>query len=475
MRNKILYIALICCLLPTIIAAQQVADGEITVKEVTLNTSTDSIRISMDFDLSQLQLKSNRMIELFPFLQIDKETVKLPTVKIMGRRQYISHQRNWDPATWGKQLYWILRQKNTQQVVHYQTAIAAQKGTKSIRLFLDEDLCGCNRTVLASQQRLLAEKKTTPRKVVMKLAYLQPQIEVRKERNESGSAFISFPVNGTTILSDYQKNHIELEKIENTIKKVIKDEDIHIDNIQIKGFASPEGSLSSNERLAERRTKALVNYLVKNYQLDANLFTIKSGAEDWDGLRNFVSNSDLNEKTQMLAIINGKGSQDTREQRLRKEFPSAYTHLLKVCYPKLRHTDYMISYTIRAFNIEEAKRLIMVQPQKLSLNEIYKVAETYEQGSDAYNEVFEIAVRMFPEDEIANLNAANTALQRKDIETAEKYLKKADDCPEATVARGVAAFYKSDIEEAKRLFRQAINHHLTVATENLNQILEINK
>ena len=37
---------------------------------------------------------------------------------------------------------------------------------------------------------------------------------------------------------------------------------------------------------------------------------------------------------------------------------------------------------------------------------MYLVAQTYEEGSEDFNEVFHIAVRMYPHDPIANINAA---------------------------------------------------------------------
>jgi hypothetical protein len=79
----------------------------------------------------------------------------------------------------------------------------------------------------------------------------------------------------------------------------------------------------------------------------------------------------------------------------------------------LRHTDYRISYAIRRFNdMEEIRRTMKIQPYKLSLNEFYLAVQFYEPGTDEYNEAFEMAVRMYPHDEIANLNAANTAMEK---------------------------------------------------------------
>lgn len=94
-------------------------------------------------------------------------------------------------------------------------------------------------------------------------------------------------------------------------------------------------------------------------------------------------------------------------------------------------------YTVRPFSIEEAKEILKTKPQQLSLQEMFLVAQTYEPGSPEFNEVFDIAVRLFPDDETANLNAACTDLQKGDLTSAEKHLAKAGNSKEAERVRDV--------------------------------------
>ena len=62
---------------------------------------------------------------------------------------------------------------------------------------------------------------------------------------------------------------------------------------------------------------------------------------------------------------------------------------------------------------------------------------------------------MFPNDEIANLNAANAAIRRDDFETAHRYLDKAGDSAEAVYARGALAIRKKDYNTARRYLSKA--------------------
>ena len=52
-------------------------------------------------------------------------------------------------------------------------------------------------------------------------------------------------------------------------------------------------------------------------------------------------------------------------------------------------------------------------PVPVSYTHLYLVAQTYPKGSAEFNNVFDIAVRMFPEDKLANLNAASAAIERE--------------------------------------------------------------
>ena len=86
------------------------------------------------------------------------------------------------------------------------------------------------------------------------------------------------------------------------------------------------------------------------------------------------------------------------------------------------------------------------------------LAQTYEPGSDKLNALFESAAKVYPDDEVANLNAANAAMQKGDYAKALNYLSKAGKRAEAVYARGVLEMLRKDysaaalyLEEAKRM------------------------
>ena len=102
-------------------------------------------------------------------------------------------------------------------------------------------------------------------------------------------------------------------------------------------------------------------------------------------------------------------------------------------------------------------------------------SQELEPGSEEYNETFAIAVRMFPQDEVANLNAANTALRLGDLAGAERYLAKAGQAAEAVYARGLHAALSGDYARARVLFGEAAAGGIAQAEEMLRQLEELER
>lgn len=88
--------------------------------------------------------------------------------------------------------------------------------------------------------------------------------------------------------------------------------------------------------------------------------------------------------------------------------------------------------------------------------------------------MFEIAVRIYPDDPTSNLNAALTALSQGRTENARGYLAKARDCPERRLAEGVLALLEGKTDEAEGLLDALTGDDdprvADAAKENLRQL-----
>lgn len=425
--------------------------GTVLVRRQSVQCVDSFLVVEMTLDLTSLVVKSSRSVELTPLLTGGEYRDTLPTLLVNGRSRDLLYRRL--PAKKRDADYVVRRMGQKSQTVEYNARIPFHPWMELSELTLVTDLCGCGWRTLEQTSQPVAqldfhEPEPMPEP---SLEYLAPMAEVVKNRSLEGSAFLDFPVNRTEIHSDYRNNPRELAKIQTSIDSVRGNRYATITAVSIKGYASPEGSYANNARLADGRAKALLNYIKQLYDFGSAEFSVSSEPEDWAGLEKLVETSDLKEKEEILAIIHDPRmpNPDAREWKLKTLAGGVpYRHLLTVFYPALRHSDYTVRYTIRNFTLEEAKELLYTDPRQLSLDEMYRVAQTYEAGSAEFNEVFEIAVRMYPDDPVSNLNAANTALHRKDLKAARHYLTKAAEGPQKRMA-----------EEALKVLEEWMNTH----------------
>lgn len=451
-------------------SANAVHDDSSRVSSLKVDRSTDRLLVNMTIDADGWGSKSNRESWITPVLTDTAtdgsvSTFRLPSVMVGGRNRYYQAMRRGVKTP----LY-------RGGVIDYAANVAWQPWMKTASLSLERVECGCcgEDTVLTESPLMTLD--FVPRKFTMPFQYITPTAEDVKTRELKGRAFIDFPVNRTEIYPDYRSNPRELSVIRATIDSVRQDPDVSVQALTFKGFASPEGPYNNNVRLAKGRTESLKTYVQGLYHFDPSVIGTSYEPEDWEGLRRFMLTSDLDNRQAILDVIDSDLAPDAKDQKLRRDFPVQYAFLLKEVYPALRHTDYTINYTIRSYtDPKEILQLVYTRPQNLSLNEFFLASKIVPEGSAEYNYIFETAVRMYPDDEIANLNAANAAMQHGALDTAAAYLKKAGDGPDATYARGMLAALRGNYEEALGIFGQAARMRVASAPEAIRQIQEIIK
>ena len=470
MTNK----AILCALLaaPFSLAASAQCGGEGKAMQQTVNLTKhtaekvdDEINLRLSMDLTRLHVSKSQSVIITPVIQKGDSARAFPAVVVNGRQRHILYQRLRRPADEKE----LTRRNGTEQKLDYSATIPFSPWMKGAGIRLVNDSCGCGWSNLgpASSQPITIIDPEWP------LAFVRPEASV-KSYALNGSAFLDFPVSRTEIHPAYRKNPRELEKIFQTILLVKNDPNATITHISIHGYASPESPYDNNTRLANGRAAALRDYVGRLMELPTSIFTVKATPEDWDGLRRYVADSTgISHRSEILSLIDSDLEPDPKEARIKSLYPEDYAYMLRNWYPALRHSDYRVDYTVRSFSVEEAKALLRTKPQQLSLNELYLVAQTYEPGSPEFDEVFQIAVRMFPDSPEANLNSANIALRENRLSEAEAYLRKAGTSPAALHARAVLAAKRNDFQQAETLFRQAESAGLPQAAEALSILRQL--
>ena len=456
---------------------------EIRINDIELKPHNGELTTSFTIDISDIDLGKNQQIIYTPGIRSAKgdHAVYFGHIIVNGRNTDIREQRQRKKPE--ENSVTTVRQNGTTQYVSYTGTIPYESWMENGSLVLNEDLCGCgdltsqNSTVLTPVNPSLydvagtAPSGVAPAAKDMVMIFAEAEKESPKIRHAEGSAYIDFPVNKTNINRDYHDNRSEINEILQTIELVKNNPNVQITDIEIHGYASPEGSYSHNKYLAQARAKSLTDYVKSLAKINPNVFSVTSTPEDWDGLIAILEESDLPDRYELIEIAKDNYlTPDEKEKRMKSQYRHSYDYMLENWFPYLRRSDYNISYSVRVFTPQEALEVIKVSPEDVSVYEMYSAAQLLGKGSQGYNDIVKLAAKTYPEDEVANYNAAVVSLHEGDNKAALSYLDKMGETADALNLRGVIAATEGDFAKAAEYFRSAAAQGLNAAQQNLNKL-----
>lgn len=430
-----------------------------------------SLVLTMDVNPSAFSdIKSDRQVWLKPAVVGGADTLWFNPVVVAGRIRYSQNIRTRSLPDNAIQL-----RAGAPETYAYQAIVPYQPWMDRCELVLTGIVSGCCGDGLGrmTPDQPLASCDFRVKELNPTYIYVSPaQEEIVKIREASGEAYIDFRVGRTNIVADYRNNEAELAKIRRTIDCVRDDRDITITSLSFCGYASPEGAYAANERLARERTQALINYVKDIYDFPSDLMHSSWVAEDWDGLAERLRDMDIDDRDALLALVDNPDlTPDQKDYRLKADYPAQYAVLLETVYPALRRCDYVVTYNVRNYtDISEIAAIMATAPQKLSLSEIFLYARSLDNTSPEFREAMEVAVRLFPDDPEANLNAATTAVDHGEYDLARSYLKKAPDTPQAAYTAGLLEARTGNYEAAAPLLKRAADAGIGEAAVLLDQM-----
>lgn len=301
------------------------------------------------------------------------------------------------------------------------------------------------------------------------LSYLRPDGKAAgKQHIQSAILYFDYPIGKDDIYPDYKNNREEINKIDRIMVPLQDNRFTSVSRIRICGYSSPDGPYGDNERLAKTRSGLFAYYLRNAYDIPRSLVEVSSVAEDWEGLTDLLMQTKPAWLEAALQVIRRYGIFSGREKHLMDLLGGQpYKEMLRHYFPKLRRIEVVVQYNVRKVESEEASELIYTQPDLLSLEEMYGVARYYRPGTDQYREVYEIAAYHFPDDVIANVNAASAVMLTGDLKSAWNYLRKVEADPRAWNNIGVLTLMEGNPAGAAVWFRKAVGIDPVKARRNL--------
>lgn len=135
-----------------------------------------------------------------------------------------------------------------------------------------------------------------------------------------------------------------LNELNGFVEGLMSDTTRRVSEVIITGYASPDGSVAYNERLAAQRANDFKAYLDSKYGFSQHYnVRVNSVAEDWASTRAAIASSSIPDRTMVLGIIDDSQSPMAKEQALKRN-PAVWNYLAGQILPPMRRVEVAIGY-----------------------------------------------------------------------------------------------------------------------------------
>ncbi len=315
--------------------------------------------------------------------------------------------------------------------------------------------------------------------------------------NEKYAADIMFLINQANIRAGQLKTDAMTE-LRNEIKAADAADNRVLQEINISSYASPDGGVELNTKLAENREKNTKSYMTGQLKKDKitefGELTAQFTAQDWEGFQKLVSQSNIQDKDLILSVLSMYKDPEQREREIRN-LSSVFEQLADQILPQLRYSRITASVDVIGKSDQEILDLFASDPSKLSVEEILYCA-TLTNDNNQRLKVYDTAARLYPKDYrtfnnlglaqyvAGDYDAAKTSFQRASSLTkngepqmnlgliemlnqnytkANQYFGSAAGVPELGEAMGVYYLKQGDANAAVRAFGDSKSNNAALA------------
>ena len=278
--------------------------------------------------------------------------------------------------------------------------------------------------------------------------------------NEKYNADIHFLINQANV-RDGQVKSSEMLALNQQIKDASGDKTREIEEINISSYASPEGSLDLNTRLAENREKNtsayLKNQLKKDNVTEFGELTANFTPEDWEGFQKLVAASNIQDKELILSVLSMYKDPEQREREIRN-LSSIFDQLADQILPRLRKSRITASINVIGKSDQEILDLYSSNPSALSADELLYAATLVDDNGDKMK-IYETAARLYPNDYRAFNDLGLTQYVAGNYDAAKgnfaKATRLAPEAAEPQMNLGLISLMNKDYRQANQKFGAA--------------------
>ena len=293
---------------------------------------------------------------------------------------------------------------------------------------------------------------------------------VKAQRQEAN---IRFLVNQANLRKGELKSNSIKEFVQMLKKINASREDLNLKNVEVAAYASPEGGYTFNNKLANKRqntTEKYVNEQLKATKLANANVDAHYTAQDWDGFKQLVAASNIQDKAVILRVLEMYKDPEERERQIRN-MSEGFRELATGILPELRRSRLIINYETIGRSDEQIKAQFAADPSKLTVDELLYNA-TLENDANKKAEIYKKTAELYPADYRAFNNLGALAFNKGNLKSAKDYFAAAKNrglAPEANANLSLIALKDGQLKDAEYLISQATDANgLAQALGNLN-------
>lgn len=286
---------------------------------------------------------------------------------------------------------------------------------------------------------------------------------------ETQEADIKFLIQQSNLRNSETKAQ-SIKDLTAAVKDAKDTENKEIESLNVIGYASPDGALSLNKNLAERRLGVTANFL--NREMRKIKAKVEIGKdftpEDWDGFKTLMEASSIQDKELILRVLSMYSDPEQREREI-KNISSAYTAIADEILPQLRRARMQLTVNVIGKSDEEITALAKSNPAELSVDELLYAA-TLTEDLNAKAAIYNKVISNYGKDARGYNNLGLVQMYQGNIDAAEANFNKAAKIEagnaDINFNLGLVAMTKGNFDKAQQYFGKAAG-----TSADLNQAL----
>ena len=244
------------------------------------------------------------------------------------------------------------------------------------------------------------------------------------------------------------------------LRKQIPVSEGQISSLSVHGYGVPIGNYRKNEQRHAGRSQLLKESLID--QQIAQTVTVTWTAEDWATIERLTqADNTLMLRSAALDVMQNVDLTAGREDQLRMLGGGrTYAELQKRIFPRVQRIEFKALLKQQIANATNA----------IALERLYETAAGLTKGSAEFNDIIDLAARLYPDNAVACINAASVALMKGELEKTAAYLERWQTDARAYQTLGVLYLLQGDTARAEVYLKMAQANGVREASVVLKEI-----